>query len=323
MTVTRIIFCLIFLFFTLNAAVCSAYAQIDGGILKTRSAIILYADLTPLAGKEIADIFLKIKQDLETTFKWRLNFKPTIVLIRSTKKFQETAKNPRIIAMAFPLARRIIIDYEKMNKSGTDTLAVTLKHEVCHLLIHHYIKSPRLPKWIDEGVCQWASEGISEMDFQKSSFALTRAVVTNRLISLRSLHYSFPKQENDLILAYAQSLSAVRFIRKEFGHDGLLNLLKNLSGGYTLDMAVQKSLLISAAELEKKWRQSIENRLTWLIWLASHMYEILFFAAAVLTVFGFFKATISRKQRYADEDDDYYDDNNYDDNNYDDNNTDG
>jgi cytochrome b561 len=59
--------------------------------------------------------------------------------------------------------------------------------------------------------------------------------------------------------------------------------------------------------LEAEWLDDLESTPRWLVFLASYMYSILFFLAAVLTILGFVRYRRRRKKIYAEweeEDDD-------------------
>jgi hypothetical protein len=67
------------------------------------------------------------------------------------------------------------------------------------------------------------------------------------------------------------------------------------------------SLARSPKQLEAEWRDDLESTPRWLLFVANHVYAILFFLAAVLTFFAFMRLLIKRKkvyQQWEAEDDD-------------------
>jgi hypothetical protein len=64
------------------------------------------------------------------------------------------------------------------------------------------------------------------------------------------------------------------------------------------------SFSISLNELEKRWHNSLEKRATWLNFIVNNLYEILFFFAGLLVVYGFIKI-IRKKRNYGDDYDDF------------------
>ena len=129
---------------------------------------------------------------------------------------------------------------------------------------------------------------------------LDGAVLSNRLLSLRRLDKRFPRDEKSLLLAYEESKSLVEFITQEFGRKKLLDLLKHMENGDEVDVAILKSFSIPQDELQRRWHTHLKKRITWFTYLASNLYGILFFLAALITVAGFVRVAI-KKRRYEDE----------------------
>jgi hypothetical protein len=177
-----------------------------------------------------------------------------------------------------------------------------MKHELCHLLLHHYIKEGALPKWLDEGVCQWVSNGMAEIIMDRKVSFLNEAVLAGRVFSLRELSERFPGDDRSLMLAYEQSQSIVNYISQKYGTEKLLLILNRLRDGKALSEAVTENLGISIPDLEGNWLRSLKKEQTWLLYVSIHLYEILFFAAALLTVAGFARLIRRRRENSKRED---------------------
>ena len=177
-------------------------------VLKTEGVIVVYDEALKSAAPQVAAVYPAIKQDLEKTFQWSLDFRPTVVLVKDSQHFQQIAGTSHIVAFAAPRENVMVIDYSKMHTTPF-TLESTLKHELCHLLLHRYIDSTRLPKWLDEGVSQWASDGIAEVIMDYKRAILPQAIVSGRYFRMSALHERFPRDKQALQLAYAQSKSFV------------------------------------------------------------------------------------------------------------------
>jgi hypothetical protein len=152
----------------------------------------------------------------------------------------------------------------------------------------------------NEGVCQWVSDGIAEIIMSRKGSVLDGAVLANKLLSLRRLDTRFPRDEKSLLLAYEESKSLVEFITQEFGKKGLLDLLKHMEDGDEVDAAILKSFSIPQDDLQRRWQTHLKRRITWFTYLASNLYGILFFLAALITVAGFVRVAIKKRQ-YQDE----------------------
>jgi hypothetical protein len=163
---------------------------------------------------------------------------------------------------------------------------------LCHLIIHRNIENP--PRWLDEGVCQWASGGIAEFMTEDGKRALDNAAVSGRLISIREL-VRFPA--DDIILAYEESKSIIEYIEKEFGKQGVLRILAYMKEGHSLDGSIQKGLSVSTSELDEKWQAYLKKSGGWFSYLSRNLYGILFFFAALITVYGFMRMLKKKKEQ--------------------------
>ena len=263
---------------------------------------VLFEEPLKNAAKEVANIYPGLIAELEKTLKWKLDYKPGVILIKERKSFQKMAGSDLVVAYAVPQREFIAIDYSRMNNTPF-TLRITLKHELCHLLLHRHIQGGRLPKWLDEGIAQWVSDGFGEIIMDRSKSFLTKAALTGNYIPVSDLAVRFPENRQGLLLAYDESKSLVEYIVSEFGKGSILAILENLKDGYEINPAIEKGISISLYELENQWRASLSKRFTWLIYLSNNLYGILFFLAALLTIVAFIRF-MKKKIDYKDEDDD-------------------
>jgi hypothetical protein len=294
--------------FLLVVAIClSAFTPLYAdrlGIIEGSDLIVRYDEPLKNAALDVIKFYPRIKHELEGILGWEIDFKPSIVLIRENTRFQEITANPYIIAFAVPGKHLIVIDYSKMNISPF-TLEVTLKHEMCHVLLGRYIPDERLPRWLNEGFCQWVTGGIAELMIDDRQPNLSKASLSHRLIPLTLLSRHFPGDKNQLILAYEESKSVVDYMVTEYSRSGVASILGYLKEGDTIEEATGKSLSLTPDELEKRWIQYLQGKVTWIGYLAANIYTILFFVAALLTVCGFLRIILRRRlrARLADEED--------------------
>jgi hypothetical protein len=267
--------------------------------LRDKEVIVLFDEPLRVAAEEAATLYPLLKKELENTLARPVNFRPTVVLIKESETFQRTAGTNLIVAFAIPEKNLMVIDYSKTRKDPF-SIETTMKHELCHLLLHNYIKEGNLPKWLDEGVCQWVSDGISEIIMTQKRSILDEAILSGRYISIRALTGRFPRDERYLVLAYEESKSLVEYMIGAFGEEAVLSVLKYLEDGVEVEVAIIRALSISLDELESRWLQHLKRRITWVPYLINHLYEILFFVAAMAMIYGFVRR-LMKKRAYKDE----------------------
>ena len=252
--------------------------------------------------EDLLDIYPSIKSNLEKTFGWEMPFRPTVLLVQGKEYFQRLTGNKLIVAFAAPGDNLIVIDCSRLH-IRPHRLDQVLKHEMVHLILHHNIRSVHLPRWFDEGVAQWLSEGVAELLEAPQRSFFEEALLSGNYIPLRDLKYSFPTDKKNLMLAYEESRSFVTFISDRYGDNRIFEILEHLQKGNEIQTAFYASLDASPEEIEDRWIMQQRRQTTWFIFLAGHIYEFLFLAGALLTVIGFIRFVI-KKRNYRDEDED-------------------
>jgi Ni,Fe-hydrogenase maturation factor len=268
--------------------------------LISEEVIIQYQPPLEKAAEDILEAYPEIRTAAEKKFGWKAGFIPTVVLIHQNEVFRKMTGNNLITAYAVPQKSLIVIDYSKMDRTPGD-LQSTFEHELYHLLLHQYIGSPHLPKWLDEGFAQWASGGIADIINPGNKDILKQAVLSDTLLHLEDIESSFPSQSRGLILSYQQSRSFVEYIVHEYGKERFLAVLGSLMDGQPVEQAISENLSVALDILELNWRKHLVRKYSWMSYLADHIYWILFSLAAVITVLGFLRFII-RYKTYRDDD---------------------
>ena len=281
------------------ATIVSGQPVVEAGneVLQNDDVSVVFEPPLQTAAGEVLRLYPILRQELQAIFGWHLNSRPRVVLIRTNQQFRQITRNRPIVAFASPQNNLIVIDHSRMSTRPFN-LHITLKHEMCHLLLHEHIKSANLPRWLNEGVCQWASDGIGELLMDNNWSGLDAAVMAGQTFRFSQLHSRFPTGKSGLMLAYEQSKSVVLYIDRQYGRDAILNILGDLKNGESIETAIFQNLSLSLPQLKKDWLSEIESTPPWLVFFANNVYGILFFLAAVLLVVGFIRAILRRK-RYA------------------------
>jgi hypothetical protein len=223
------------------------------------------------------------------------------VLLNDNKRFRNLAGDNLVVAYALPNKNVVVIDHSKMNTSPF-MLRNTFKHELCHLLLHHYIRDDNLPRWLDEGICQWASDGFADIIMDTKRNLLPTAILSDTYFDLEKLQHQFPQDKNSLMLAYQQSKSVVEYLSSKYGSQGILDFLKLLQQGYDLESAFEFRFAMPIDEFQYQWRGHLKKNINWFTYVSIHLYEILFVLAALLTILGFVRKMVRRRAYSAQED---------------------
>jgi hypothetical protein len=279
-------------------ALSASFLSAETGSIQTSEANIFFEKpLTPVA-REIADIYSAVSSELSRTFRWEIAFRPDIILAKDRDTFRKMVGSDSILAFAVPERTLIVLDTSRVYTKPF-TLRTTLKHELCHLVLHRNIQGDRLPRWLDEGICQWASGGLAELMSEDSDKSIAQAAASDMLIPMRELE-RFPDEDKSLVLAYEESKSFVEYLISRSGEEAFLQAMGYFKQGNSLDEAIQRSFSMSLHDLEQNWQARLKRKYTWFYYFSNNLYTILFVFAALITVYGFIRL-LQKKRAYKDE----------------------
>ena len=74
----------------------------DPSVLQAEQVVVIFEEPLRSVAEEVANRYPSIKQDLENIFQWPVDFRPTLVLVRSGEQFQKIAGTDLIVAFAVP-----------------------------------------------------------------------------------------------------------------------------------------------------------------------------------------------------------------------------
>ncbi len=271
-------------------------------VLETPAVEVLFDAGLDERAKDLAQHFPEVRRALEEIFQWEFYRIPTIYLVKHRDDFLAMAPNPLTVAFASPERDLIVIDHSRMI-THPFALETTLKHELCHILLHQHIGRARLPRWLDEGLCQWVSNSIGEMLQGQKQSALNDAMLSYGRMSLGQIRYRFPEDRQRRLLAYGAAKGIAIYMIQRYGKPRVIDLLHLMGNGEEIEGAIQQTLSISLDSLETQWHNTLKRKTTWFTFLGHYLYEILFSLMGLLTIYGFIRSRI-RKSRYRDEDED-------------------
>ncbi|MBI5345228.1 MAG: tetratricopeptide repeat protein [Deltaproteobacteria bacterium] len=134
----------------------------------------------------------------------------------------------------------------------TDLLERVIFHEYSHAVVRR-LSGGRAPVWLDEGIAQY-EEGKDDMRYG----GVLKGLVASGKISLRGLEASFMGFDKDKAeTAYLASLSAVRYLIREFGMGQVRRVLDAIGRGRTVDSAFSEVIYLSYEDFERSWTASL------------------------------------------------------------------
>jgi hypothetical protein len=254
---------------------------------------VLFSPPLEQAAQVTARLTPQIKQALEEIFGWRFNWTPTVILMEDDQLFRQMTHSPLVVGFAVPKKDLVVIHYTGVRTPSQFQNILT--HELCHLLIHKHVKSVPIPRWFDEGIAQWVSNGVMDIIHDQKEALLPTAAFSDQLIPLGALKNRFPENANGLRLAYEESKSFIDYLISTYGKSRILEILALMKHDIPVRKAFVEVLGTPLFQIEKQWRKSLKQNIAWFAHLSYYLYEILFAFGALIVIYGFIR--LWRKKR--------------------------
>ena len=153
-------------------------------------------------------------------------------------------------AVAFPEARRIVLQGRRSGGSAAGDPITVLRHELAHLALHEFL-GDLTPRWFDEGYASYAA----------SEWGREEVLMTNLALALRGmptldeLEESFGGGSSQAQSAYALSYRAVAELARIDERNGLALFLGYWKSSQSLERAMRQAYGLTVADFERRWRQ--------------------------------------------------------------------
>ncbi len=126
---------------------------------------------------------------------------------------------------------------------------VTAIHELVHLLLRSGKPDAFIPRWLDEGLAQT----LSGESLHLRTGLISQAVLSGRIHNFYQIEHVMQMRANEASLAYAESITAVDLLLKNYGWDGVRRYVGALRDGLTPDKAFIRAFGIHIGEFEGQW----------------------------------------------------------------------
>jgi hypothetical protein len=137
----------------------------------------------------------------------------------------------------------------------TPELSRVLRHELAHSFIAQ-ITHNRCPTWLNEGVAQ----ALEPKSSAANGRVLAQLYASRSQIPLNGLESSFnayPTQQ--AVVAYAESLAAVEYIRDTYGMSDVVRILERIGQGSSTEAALRATIHSGYASLEEEIAQYLKK----------------------------------------------------------------
>ncbi len=163
-------------------------------------------------------------------------------------------------------------------------LKKTFTHEVSHVILGAaFSNGEHIPRWLNEGIAMYMSR---EWNFNRIS-TMTHAVLTDSLLPLSEITYTFPRGEKEGELAYCQSFYLVSFLISTYGKEQFHRFVQSLSQEKVVEDVVLKVYGMNLSQLETEWHDYLRLRFSWIPLITSA--SSLWFLITLIFIVGYIK----------------------------------
>ena len=239
------------LFITASSQGVFAQEQVDWQEYDTEHFIIRYLELDKstlsLIAKEAENAYDKVTSDLR--------YQPdnkTIIRIGTNEVDHEWSE-----ADAFYTRDLNIIDLLSPSQKRWMNYESYIRRSIPHEFTHHIINVGykfTFPGWLNEGTATYEAGG--SPDNRK----FKRAVAKNELLSLDGMWIFALQEDDERRLAYDESYTVIEYVVKEYGHDGLIDILNAHKERMDTHQVIEDALGISFEEFELGWMNFVKEK---------------------------------------------------------------
>lgn len=206
-------------------------------------------------GFDIRDALLQARRVIGSDFAFWPKHK-LIVLVYSTEQFRQLRQNtPDWVVGQYDGKIRVRLPMDERDRDGA---VRTLVHEYTHAIVHD-LTHGRLPTWFNEGLAEYEA-----WKSQAPAWPILRqAFVQGHLIPWTSLSTQFSPalQAQEVVLAYEESHSIVRYLVERYGFWRIRRLLKAVDNQTPFEEALTAELHVKLNRLEADWLKWLEKTL--------------------------------------------------------------
>jgi hypothetical protein len=223
-----------------------------------------------LALLDDADAF---KADLEAWFG-----QPVLehVEVRLTRSFEDmTALAPvahpppsYAVGVAYGPFHLVLVSLREPKTAEATDLREVLRHELVHVALHDATMGHHVPLWFNEGLAVHASGESSLLRTR----TLWNATLSKTILPLADLDHGFPRENEQVSIAYAESADFVRYLLRDEDRSRFAALIDRVRKGTAFERALGDAYGDGVRNLEYQWREELDKRFSfWPVLTGSSM----------------------------------------------------
>jgi hypothetical protein len=160
--------------------------------------------------------------------------------------------------VAYDALHLVLLTLSAPGTSAAVNLDEVFRHELSHLALSDAVMHNHVPRWFNEGLAIFES---NENPYDRAK-TLWDATLSGTVLPLADIDKSFPTENYEVSIAYAESADFVRFLMKKSDHERFLRLVERVRDGQAFDRAVNDAYGSDLRKLEFQWKEELSKRYT-------------------------------------------------------------
>lgn len=187
---------------------------------------------------------------------WLWDNRAKVYIYDDAQDYQDATKQPGW-SMGCAIIKEKTIHTFPYAKGFFETI---LPHEIGHIIFREFVgfDNPAIPIWLDEGVASYQENRI----YSGAHRIVRDALAKGELISLEDISKMNPhsiKEEESVSLFYAEAVSIIDYLVKEFGQDSFILFCQKIRDERDFDKALSSTYPFkNIRELSLAWQEYLE-----------------------------------------------------------------
>jgi len=160
------------------------------------------------------------------------------------------------VGVAYSPLHLVLITLRSPKTAEAPDLGEVLRHELVHVALEDATGGHHVPMWFNEGLAVYGS---GEASWQRMH-TLWDATLSRTVLPLADLDKSFPQENYEVSIAYAESADFVRFLLRTEDRARFGALVERVRKGTPFDRALADSYGTDTRKLEYEWREELTKR---------------------------------------------------------------
>ena len=154
----------------------------------------------------------------------------------------------------------VAMDSPSGSREGEFHWGTTLWHEIAHIFTLEATGN-LVPRWFSEGVSVFEEWSTGPLPGRHIPLRVLEAMADDRFLPVAELDGGFmrPTYEGQVIVSYTQAGLLCQYIAREWGQQGLVDMLNGFAGGLDTARSIREGLGVSPEALDSGFREFLES----------------------------------------------------------------